>query len=173
MANTYTKIASTTLSSAAANIDFTSIPATYTDLCIMISQRAVDNVLDNAVRFNNDSSSIYSWTQMQSGASTGSPGAARQGTTSAIRAGGQEPSTYTANIFNSTTIYITNYAGSNFKSIIADGVDENNAATNYAWFHAGLWRSTAAINRITLFNEPGGNLLARTEATLYGIKNTA
>lgn len=169
---TYVKIAQTALTSPAANIDFTSIPQTYTDLVVMISQRAVDNVLDNAIRFNNDTSSVYSYTQMQSGASSGSAGGARTSNSSTSRAGGQEPSTYTANVFNSSFVYIPNYTSSVFKQFIADGVDENNSATSYIWLHAALWRNTAAINRITLFQEPGGNMATGTEATLYGIKNS-
>jgi hypothetical protein len=173
MPNTFVLLGYQRLSSAAATIDFTSIPQTYTDLMMICSTRSVGNALDNAVRFNNDSSSIYSWTQMQSGASTGSPGAARQGTASAIRAGGMQPNTYLANTFNSTTIYIPNYTTTNSKSVIADGVDENNSGTNYAWFHSGLWRSTAAINRINFFLEGGGNLDVGSEISLYGIKSTA
>ena len=40
MPNTYQKIASVTLTSAAASIDFTSIPSTYTDLLIKASLRS-------------------------------------------------------------------------------------------------------------------------------------
>jgi hypothetical protein len=109
---------------------------------------------------------------MQSGVSSGVIGAARsQG--ASMRAGGQEPSTYTALTFNSTMIYIPSYRSSVFKTIIADGVNENKSTTNYAWMHAGLWRNTAVINRVTLYQEPGGNMATGTSATLYGIKNTA
>ena len=172
MPNTTTIIASSTLSSPAATIDFTSIPATFTDLLIMVYRRSVDNVLDDAIRFNNDSSSVYSFTQMQSGASSGGVGTARTANSSASRSGGQEPSTYTANTFNSSSIYIPNYLSSTFKQFIADGADENKSTTNYAWCHAGLWRNTAAINRITISQEPGGNMATGTSATLYGIKNS-
>ena len=173
MANTMTLIAYQNLTSPAALIDLLSIPATYTDLMLLMSQRSVGNALDNGLRFNNDANNVYSFTQMQSGASSGTPGTARNSNATLVRAGGMEPNTYTANIFNSTTVYIPNYAGSNFKSLTADGVDENNATTNYAWFHAGLWRNTAAIDRITLYLEGGGNLDTGTEISLYGIKNTA
>lgn len=173
MANTYTKIASTTLTAPAAYIDFSSIPATFTDLLLLISRRSVDNVLDDGLRFNNDASNVYSFTQMQSGASSGGVGTARNSSATLSRAGGQEPSTYTANTFNSSSIYIPNYLSSNFKQFIADGTDENKSTTNYAWFHAGLWRNTAAINQVTIYQEPGGNMAIGTEATLYGIKNTA
>jgi hypothetical protein len=173
MANTMTLVAYSRLAAAATYIDLLSIPATYTDLVLIISQRAAGNALDNGLRFNNDAGSVYSFTQLQSGASTGSPGTARNSNSTLVRAGGMEPNTYLANTFNSTTVYIPNYAGSNFKSLIADGANENNSTTNYAWFHAGLWRNTAAINRITLYLEGGGNLDTGTEISLYGIKNTA
>jgi hypothetical protein len=172
MPNTYTLIASSTLTSPAASIDFTSIPATFTDLLVMVYRRSTSNVLDDAIRFNNDSSSVYSFTQMQSGASSGGVGTARNANGSGSRAGGQEPNIYTANTFNSSSIYIPNYLSSNFKQFIADGANENKSTTNYAWFHAGLWRNTAAINRITLLQEPGGTMETGTSATLYGIKNT-
>ena len=172
MANTYTRINYSYLTAGTTTIDFTSIPQTYTDLLLLCSTRAEGNALDNAVRFNNDSTSIYSWTQMQSGASSGSAGVARTSSTSTMRAGGMEPSTYTSYVFNNTSIYIPAYTSSNYKSVIADGVDENNSTTNYSWFHAGLWRSTAAINRVQFFVEAGGNLAAGSQITLYGIKNT-
>ena len=172
MPNTYTLIATQTLTSPAALIDFTSIPATFTDLQLLVYRRAVDNVLDDGIRFNNDANGVYSFTQMQSGASSGGVGTARNSAATLSRAGGQEPSTYTANTFNSSSIYIPNYLGSNFKQFIADGVDENKSTTNYAWFHAGLWRNTAAINRITIYQEPGGNMATGTSVTIYGIKNS-
>ena len=40
MATTFTKIASVTVGSGgASSIDFTSIPSTYTDLCVKLSTR--------------------------------------------------------------------------------------------------------------------------------------
>jgi hypothetical protein len=173
MADSFTKIASYTLTSPANLIDFTSIPSIYQDLVLMISRRAVDNVLDDGIRFNNDASNVYSFTQMQSGASSGGAGTARNSNATLTRAGGQQPSTYTAGIFNSSTIWIPNYRSSGFKTIIADGTDENQSTTSYQWFHAGLWRNNAAIDRITIYQEPGGNMATGTSATLYGLKPTA
>lgn len=172
MANTTTLIASIRLTTGASVIDFTSIPATYTDLLMLCSTRASGNALDNGLRFNNDGSAIYSFTQLQTGASTGTPGAARNSNATLARAGGIEPSTYTAGVFNSTSVYIPNYANTTiYKSFIAEGVNENNSTTNYAWFHAGLYRSTSAINRISFYVEAGGNMDAGSMISLYGIKN--
>ena len=173
MANTMTLIAYSKLSTAASLFDFESIPQTYTDLLMVCSTRSSNNALDNGLRFNNDASAVYSFTQMQSGVSTGFAGGARNSNATLARAGGMQPSTYLTSTFNSTSVYIPNYAGNNFKSFIADGVNENSSSTNYAWFHAGLWRNTAAINRISFYVEAGGNMDAGSEISLYGIKNIA
>jgi hypothetical protein len=63
MAPTYEPIATTTLGTAAASITFSSIPATYTDLRLVVVAKAVSaSTLD--VRFNNDSGTNYSKTEI-------------------------------------------------------------------------------------------------------------
>jgi hypothetical protein len=66
-------------------------------------------------------------------------------------------------------VYIPNYAGSAYKSISIDAVDENNASSAYSVLTAGLWSNTAAITSLRLTDNNGG-YLQYTTAYLYGIK---
>ena len=59
MPNTFTLIASSTVGAGgASSIDFTSIPSTYTDLCLKVSARstATDTNVNMYVKFNGSTS---------------------------------------------------------------------------------------------------------------------
>ena len=58
--STYTKIASTTLGTAAASYTFNSIPSTYTDLVLVANIQQVTNGEDVAIQFNTDTGTNYS-----------------------------------------------------------------------------------------------------------------
>jgi hypothetical protein len=166
MANTYTAIATVTVGSGgAANIEFTSIPATYTDLQLLVSGRDNDGGYGSAfhLTFNgtgwSGNKELYSY-----------GGTAGSGTTSGELAGTGNGAT--ANTFGNASVYIPNYTGSNSKSISSESVTENNNANNaYLVFHAGNSGVTAAITSISI--TPGGTLfLQHSTATLYGIKKS-
>jgi hypothetical protein len=166
MANTYTQIASSTVGSGgAATIDFTSIPSTYTDLCIKFSLRtnAVDNtgIKLNGVATNMTSKRLY-----------GSGTAATSDSRSDMVIILANNNTDTANTFSNGEFYIPNYAGNSNKSVSADSVQENNGTTGYAMLSAGLWSSTAAINQVTIYLISTANYVQYSTATLYGIKNS-
>jgi hypothetical protein len=168
---TFTQIGSavTVGGAGAANIDFTSIPATYTDLVIKISAR-YDQSSDNAVyiRFNSDSGSNYSYRYLfGSGAAAGSANASTQ---TLANMGISVASSYTASTFSNSEIYIPNYAGSTQKSMSGDNVQENNATTAFSTLTAGLWTGTAAITSIRLL-PASGNFVQHSTAYLYGVSN--
>jgi hypothetical protein len=171
MANTYKAIATTTLGSAAASIEFTSIPATYTDLLLKISVRSAatgSTAVRCQLRFNgaaNDSNLTFR-RLYGDGSGTGSD----SGSTGHVA--WMPDGSATANGFSNIEVYIPNYAGSNNKSFSADGVMENNATTAYMGLFADLWSSTAAITSIKIFEDNGANLVQHSSATLYGIKNS-
>jgi hypothetical protein len=166
MANTFELIASTALTSSQANLDFTSIPSTYTDLVIKISAR-LDNTSTaySTIQFNGSSASFSS--RSFGGGGTGS---AYTGTTPSNTAFDSNSTNSTASTFCNAEIYIPNYAGSTYKSFSSDSVTENNGTVAYADLIAGLWSNTAAINRVTLV-PPSGNYGIYTSAYLYGVKN--
>jgi hypothetical protein len=167
MANTYTLIASSTVGSGgAATIDFTSIPATYTDLVLKVSARSTDNTGDLGIKLNTSTSSFSRKVLRGSGSAASST----SGSDNYV--GGLNPSTYTASTFGNAEIYIPNYAGSTNKSISVDSVTENNATEAFAFLVASLWSDTAAITGVTLYNFTSGNLAQYTTAYLYGIKNS-
>lgn len=173
MANTYTLISSATVGSGgAAFIEFTSIPATYTDLCLLLSGRVDRAVLASTIvmTFNGITTLSYSdRTLLGSGAS----GSSSTSSGADIRDMILPAANATANTFGNLLIYVPNYAGSNNKSVSIDSVMENNATTSYQNLTAGLLANTSAITSIK-FTEPNGgsNFVQYSTAYLYGIKNS-
>lgn len=171
MALTYTAIATVTVGSGgAANIEFTSIPATYTDLVIKLSARSDVAIASDGdivdVQFNGSTSNLSQRLLRGTGSSADS-------SSSATRIFFyRDPSDYTASTFNNAEIYIPNYAGSTNKSLSIDNVNENNATQAYQMLIAGLWANTAAITSIKLLGVGVAKFTQYSTATLYGIKNT-
>jgi len=165
MANTYTLIASYTVSSAQASYTFSSIPSTYTDLILKLSTRDGDTSgALTSVSFN--------------GLTTNLSARRLRGTGSAATSATFASNIYvqnnangdTANTFSNTEIYIPNYTSSNAKSVSADGVAENNATAAYMELDAGLWNASAAITSITL-TAAAPNYQVNSTFYLYGVNN--
>ena len=163
MPATYEPIATTTLGSASATITFSSIPATYTDLRLIFTFTQSIAQFGPFLTFNNDSATNYSQTKL-----------AGNGTSalSARVANNNWISPY--QVTNSTTIpsFLTfdifSYAGSTFKTVLINNNQDQNGSGAVSNF-VGLWRSTAAINRLDL-QVTSGTFNTGTTATLYGIK---
>jgi hypothetical protein len=167
MATTYTLISSVTVGSGgAANITFSSIPATYTDLLVKLSIRTVQTDTFDLIKmyFNGTESNV----SMRELYGTGS--AAASGSQSQNRLGYVSGNSSTSNTFGSSELYIPNYASSNNKSSSADSVSENNATTAIAGITANLWSSSSAITSITFYSQ-NGNVMQYSTAYLYGISN--
>lgn len=166
MPNTFTLIASTTLGSAQTQIDFSSIPNTYTDLCLKLSLRtsnATNGEVAN-ISFNGSSASISVRTLYGNNTTATSATSTSWG----VWVNGNST---TASTFGNAEIYLPNYAGSTNKSWSADSVTELNGTDNYANLFAGLWSNTAAINRVTLTAGSSANFVVNSTAYLYGVKN--
>jgi hypothetical protein len=177
MANTYTLIASSTVGSGgAASIDFSSIPATYSDLCLKYSLRSnLAQVYGDTFIYINGSQTSYS-SKLLEGSGAGS-GSSNSGASTYVYGEDGVGNSATANTFSNAETYFPNYAGSNNKSFSVDSVGENNATTAYIMLVAGLWSNTSAINRITLSTSAtsitGGTqlFLQYSTAYLYGVNN--
>jgi hypothetical protein len=170
MANTFVKIAAVTVGSGgASSIDFTSIPSTYTDLCVLVSARGTraDAIDALAITFNSTTSGESSRELFGTGSAVGSGS-----DPSGMYLGYIPGDTATASTFGNSMLYIPNYAGSNSKSSSADSVSENNATRAGASLEANLWANSAAITSIKLENFLGDTLMQYSTATLYGIKNS-
>jgi hypothetical protein len=166
MATTFTKIASVSVGLlGASSIDFTSIPSTYTDLCIKLSARTdVAGFRDLYISFNSSTSSFTNKFVEGSGSAAASNSNPRYlGTI-----GGTNVTTST---FLSSETYVPNYAGSSNKSFSTDTVGETNATTVYATLAAGLWSNSAAITAIGI-TPSTGNFVQYSTATLYGVSKS-
>jgi hypothetical protein len=155
MSSTYEKIATTTITNGTSTITFSSIPSTYTDLVLVHIGTAQSGLPTVNLNFNNDTATNYSRTYLLGDGTSAASG--RNSTASAFQASGVgEPQT--------TVIYnIFNYSNSTtYKTVIS----RTALTTVYAVANVGLWRSTAAINRIDL----SGMTWSGGTVTLYGIK---
>jgi hypothetical protein len=174
MPTTFTKIASVTVgASPVATIDFSSIPSTYTDLCLKMSLRTNRVGTFDYVTINfNGSSANFSLKTMQGDGGGGSPASYNRGTFGVNFIGRSDAASNTASTFANGEIYIPNYTVSQNKSSSIDMVNEDNSATAYANMTAGLWAQTAAINQLTITNGTGNSYVQYSTATLYGIKKS-
>ena len=169
MPNTFELIASSTVGAGgAASIDFTSIPSTYTDLCVVGSIRPTGAGFDGVyIYFNNDQNSgRYTSRVLRGNGSTVSSFVG--GDTTKMYAGELTPNT--SSTFSNISVYIPNYAGSNQKSVSIDSVGENNATDSYTVFNAGLYNQTTAITQVS-FRIASSNIAQYSTAYLYGVKN--
>lgn len=157
MPATYEAIATTTLGSAQNTVSFTSIPATFTDL-ILIMDFAINSNAEVFVSYNN--------------ATTGFSRVYFEG----------NGSTTTSNTFNSSgaafnilgrsstmtnIIQIMNYANTNvYKATLA----RFSAPLDLLGALISTWQNTAAINRVDLSVQSAGTFNTGSIFTLYGIK---
>ena len=166
--NTFTLISSVTVGSGgASSIDFTSIPATYTDLKLVYTARnKTSSVSEGVILSFNSNTSNYSaiYLDNTNGGTPRSGSAARY-------AGVDVASNQTASTFANNEIYIPNYVGSTYKSYSVDSVTENNATAAYLTLIAGLWSNTSAITSISLTLN-SDSFAQYSTAYLYGIKNS-
>ncbi len=178
MPATYQLIASNTLSSAAASVTFSSIPATYTDLVVRISarsDRSGSNVDVIFFRFNGISTTVYSDTAINGTGAVADNGRSTNATTMFNSGYFAIPAaTSTSSTFSSMEIYIPSYGVSQNKPLSGFSVSENNSASSGAFItaDAGLWRSTATISSIEFSLNTGPNFVSGSSFFLYGIKNS-
>ena len=169
---TYEPIATTTLSSTATEVTFSSISGTYTDLVLLISARsdrsgqAIDVI---KIRFNGATADTNLTSRQVYGSGTTASSQSNAYANIGYATGG----TSTANTFANIEVYIPNYAGSTNKPISSTSANENNSATTYEIDGiAGLWSSTSAITSITLLPNVGPNFASGSRFDLYGIKSS-
>ena len=157
---TYEPIATTTLGSAQAQIEFASISGSYTDLVLIYAHSQSGSGEQIGLRFNSDTGNNYSATVVYGEASAGS---ARTSNLSYVRTGHGASATDFNMIVN-----IQNYSNSTTNKTV---VARNNVPSSGVYATAGLWRNTNAITNIKIIAVGGsGNIPSGAIATLYGIK---
>lgn len=167
MANTFELIASSTVGAGGVStVTFSSIPSTYTDLCIKFSARDTNT----SGVWNNISISFGSATYSnRSLVGTGSAAASSNASNSELQY--ISTANATASTFGNGEFYIPNYLSSANKSYSTDAVTENNATAALAGFAAGLATYTSAISTITLSATNSASFVQYSSFYLYGVKN--
>jgi hypothetical protein len=164
-------IESKTLGTAAASIDFTSIPQTYTDLVIFTSVRTAAAITNErlTLRFNADSGNNYSNRQLSGNGSTAASSVRTSQNIFSLEAG-ITGANATANTFASGFIHIPNYTSNLTKLIWSESVTETNATEAWQAMTGHLWNNTAAVSSfsVSYFNGTA-NLVAGSMVSLYGI----
>lgn len=166
MPATYDAIASTTLGSNQTTITFNNIPGSYTDLKLIFNGNCSVASRYLVLQFNADTGTNYQMVYFA--ALDASAGASVRTNDTAL---------YTSNWSGASTTIpqlvttdILSYTGSTFKTTVSL-TSNNRNTTGSVDASIGSWRSTSAITRIDLtYFSAGGNIVAGSTATLFGIK---
>ena len=175
-----TLIASAVLTANATSVTFSNIPGIYTDLMltgVARTDRASED--DNiAARFNDDSGNNYGWINPAfSGTPTGTASMTcyiGRGVERLVFARAEAASS-TGGQFSGIGVIITQYSNTAVlkvtNSIASAKFGNADADADYkTGIYSGLWHSTNAITKITMFPHGGTNLVAGSRFYLWGLK---
>lgn len=154
----YEVISTTTLGTTQNQVDFSSIPGSYTDL-VLIMTGGVTSSADVWLRMNGDTASNYSRTRLYADGTT--VASSRNSSVSAIFV-----SVGTVGSNANMVIQIQNYSNA---TTYKTSLTRFNSST-YVSTSVGLWRSTSAITSLTLKAEAADTFTSGSTFTLYGIK---
>lgn len=168
VASSFDSIATVTVGSGgSATITFSSIPSTYTHLQIRGIARDSAGNNNGYIRVGNgsvDTGANYSYHYLVGNGSAASSGSGINATSSLIMQFNNG-----SNMFGSVLIDILDYKNTNkyktFRSL--NGFDQNGSGSIFLW--SGSWRSTSAIDTITL-TEAGTGFAQYSTLALYGVK---
>jgi hypothetical protein len=166
---TYTLINSTTLSTSTSTVTFSSIPATYTDLVLVVSGRstAPGAIQDGlAIRVNSDTGSNYSATYLRGDGTSALSGRNTNDTYYRLAANAMNGAGAAAGTFSATVVQFLDYSNNTtFKTLISRaGVAGGGTDAVVA-----LWRNTSVINSVSCIGY-AGNLDTGSTFKLYGIE---
>lgn len=165
---TYAPIATTTLGSAQSTISFSSVSSAYTDLILIGNWGQSLDAEGCLIRVGNgsvDTGTNYSSTELYG---TGSA-AGSQRTSNATGARVTFASGGGSAVTSNVAIHLMNYANTTTNKTMITRTNVPSSAYPATAAIVSLWRSTVAINTITLYLT-GGNFLTDSTFTLYGIK---
>lgn len=170
MPGSYESIATVSVGAGgAANVEFTSIPSTYTHLQIRATLRSNRSATADSVlwRVNADSGSNYTIHSLNGDGTAASPDAGINLTYGYYF--NPPAASATSGIFGVGVIDILDYANTNkFKTFrTLHGVDTNGAGT--IQFTSSLWRSTSAITSIKFESQNAANISQYSHFALYGV----
>ena len=153
---TYFPLANITLGSSASSVTFSSIPATYRDLVLVVEGPANSGDFHLA-RFNGDSSSNY---PAVIGQGTGSVATSVAGTNTGAYLGDTSGS---SRFFSYTSIM--DYSATDKHKTVLNRTHYSAVVT----MTAARWANTAAITSVALVLNNGASFSSATNFALYGI----
>ena len=157
--STYTPIASQTLGSATSSVTFTSIPQGYTDLVLVVAGKNSSSTYSPYIQFNGDTGTNYSITNLYGDGSTATSNRSSSTATAYFGSLGATQ--------GNAIVQIQNYSNSTtYKTALI----RINDAGFRVYANVMLWRSTAAITSLTVFNESPGTFASGTTFSIYGIQ---
>jgi hypothetical protein len=160
---TYTPLANITLGSSATSISFSSIPATYRDLVLVVNGSFTANT-GVSVRFNSDTGSNYSnlimWNDASSAVSQQEVATVFYGNWTGTLSGTRYAAVfqvmdYSATDKHKTALWRTNYTSSNSVQTVEA--------------YSGRWANTAALTALTLTAGATNGFATGTTFALYAI----
>jgi hypothetical protein len=160
--STMTPIATTTVTGSPTSVSFASISSAYTDLVVVINV-GESSAQGITIKINNDTGTNYSNTRLVGNGSDASSNR-RDSTASVYLDDGITFSSAAGN--NNSILHFMNYANT---TTYKTWLQRSNNAANGTAAVVGLWRSTAAINRLD-FSISGATLVAGSTFTIYGVK---
>jgi hypothetical protein len=169
-ANSYESIATVLVGSGgSSSISFTSIPSTYKHLQIRVLARSTraTNSDGTSWRFNSDSGNNYSMHNLNTDGS-GGVSAVAQTSVAQIEINRVAAANLTSTIFGAGVVDILDYADTNKYKTTRSILSYDANGSGEVYFSSGSWRSTSAINSITV--TCAVNFAQYTSFALYGIK---
>jgi len=160
---TYEPIATTTLVSTTTNITFSSIPASYTDLRVIVV--GVPTAGENPRIRYNSSTGPYTYVRM-TGTGTAATTIYENGRNSLGLANDAFTPSTTLPLFSAIDIF--SYAGNRYKTALIFTAEDYNGS-GIVEMRVGTWEDTTAITSVNLFYLSGGSWSIGTIATIYGI----
>ena len=154
--STYDLIASNVLTSSASSVTFSSIPATYRDLVLVVTLVASTNSTA-LVRFNSDSGSNYSYVRMQGNGSTATSASGSSLTSLWEQGADENPNQYLLQIMDYS-------ATDKHKTVLT----RHNRPAAAVWGLASRWANNSAITSIS-FAAASGTYNSGSSWYLYGI----
>ena len=168
---TYVPITTQTLGSAAPSVTFSSIPQGYTDLVLVINYGGNNTGANHKLNVGNgtvDTGINYSVTRLSGDGSSATSG--RNTSFAYARLNTVIGNGDGTNVTNTAIVHLMNYSNTTTNKTILSRA--NQATGTYPGTEAlvNLWRSTSAINILTV-SVDAGNYLAGSTFTLYGISS--
>ena len=158
--NTYTALATITLTSTDSSIDFANIPNTYRDLVLVIRARNTVDAQGIRAQFNGDTANNYSYVVMfGTGSGSGSSGA--------VASQGYADFGVNRTTETSTIIQIMDYSATDKHKTMLVRSDN---ASEITLAYANRWASNTAISTMKVYPSVNSFAIGST-FSLYGIRS--